>query len=67
MGLGLEIWPEPRLRVIVWSGLRRMVNGLGLGLGLWSGLRLSRFVNALGLGLGVWSWLKLRVRVWAKA
>ena len=31
-----------------------MVNGLGLGLGLWSGLRLRRKVNGLGLGLGAW-------------
>ena len=36
-----------------------MVNGLGLGLGLWSGLRLKFMVNGLGLGLGSW------LRVWA--
>ena len=29
-----------------------MVDGLGLSLGLWSGLRLRRMVNGLGLGLG---------------
>ena len=29
-----------------------MVNGLSLGLGFWSGLRLRRKVNGLGLGLG---------------
>ena len=45
--------------VIVWSGLRRMVNGLGLGLGLWSGVRLRRKVKGLGLGLGAW------LMVWA--
>ena len=36
-----------------------MVNGLSLGLGLWSGLRLGRMVNGLGLGLGLWSGLGL--------
>ena len=36
-----------------------MVNGLGLGLGLWSGLRLSRKVNGLALGFGAW------LMVWA--
>ena len=36
-----------------------MVKGLGLGLGLWSGLRLKFMVN--GLGLGLFSWLM----VWA--
>ena len=36
-----------------------MVNGLGLGLGLWSGLRLRFMVNGLGLGLGSW------LMVWA--
>ena len=30
-----------------------MVNGLGLGLGLWSGLRLRRMINGLALGLRV--------------
>ena len=37
-----------------------MVNGLGLGLGLWSGLRLSRMINGLGLGFGLWCGLRLR-------
>ena len=41
-----------------------MVNGLALGLGLWSGLRLRRLANGLGLGLGLWSGLRLRVIVW---
>ena len=31
-----------------------MLNGLSLGLGLWSGLRLSRKFNGLALGLGAW-------------
>ena len=31
-----------------------MVDGLGLILGLWSGLRLSRKINGLGLGLDAW-------------
>ena len=31
-----------------------MVNFLGLGLGLWSGLSLRRMFNGLGLGLGAW-------------
>ena len=31
-----------------------MVNGLGLSLGLLSGLRLKRKINCLGLGLGAW-------------
>ena len=31
--------------------VRRMVNGLSLGLGLWSGHWLRRKVNVLGLGL----------------
>ena len=31
-----------------------MVNGLGLGLGRWSGIRLRPKVNGLGLGLGAW-------------
>ena len=43
-----------------------MVNGLSLGLGFWSGLRLRRKVNGLGLGawlrrLGLNAWLM----VWA--
>ena len=29
-----------------------MVNGLSLGLGLFSGVRVRRMVNGLGLGLG---------------
>ena len=37
-----------------------MVNGLSLGLGLWSGLRLRRMVNGLSLGLELWSGLRLR-------
>ena len=36
-----------------------MVNGLGLGFVLWSGVRLRRKVNGLGLGLGAW------LMVWA--
>ena len=40
-----------------------MVNGLGLGLELWSQLRLRRMVNGLGLGLVLW--FGLRVMVWA--
>ena len=35
-----------------------MVNGVSLGLGFWSGLRLWRKVNGLGLGLGA------RLMVW---
>ena len=42
-----------------------MVNGLGLGLELWSELRLRRMVNGLGLGLGLWFGLRLSVMVWA--
>ena len=44
-----------------------MVNGLSLGVGLWSGLRLRGVVNGLGLGLALWSGLRLRVMVWALA
>ena len=44
-----------------------MVNGLGLGFGLWSGLRLRRMVNGLGLCLVLWTGLRLRVMVWAYA
>ena len=36
-----------------------MLNGLSLGLELWSGLTLRRKVNGLGLGLGAW------LNVWA--
>ena len=42
-----------------------MVNGLSLGLGIWSGLRLRGVVNGLGLSLGLWSGLRLRVLVCA--
>ena len=44
-----------------------MVNGLSLGLVLWSGLRLRGVVNGLGLSLGLWSGLRLRVLVCALA
>ena len=40
-----------------------MINGVGLGLGFWSGLRLSGAVNGLGLSLALASGLKLRVIV----
>ena len=36
-----------------------MVNGLGLGLGLWSPFGLTSIVNGLGLGLGLWTGLRL--------
>ena len=39
---------------MVW--LRLVVNGLGLGVGLWCAVRLRLMVNGLGLGLGLWSW-----------
>ena len=42
-----------------------MVNGLSLGLGIWSGLRLRGVVNGLGLSLRLWSGLRLRVLVCA--
>ena len=42
-----------------------MINGLSLGLGLWSGVRLRRMVNCLGLGLGFMCCLRLSVMVWA--
>ena len=42
-----------------------MVNGLSLGLVLWSELRLRRMVNGLGLGLALWFGLRHRVMVWA--
>ena len=38
-----------------------MVNGLGLGLELWSELRLRRMVNGLGLGLVLWFGLRVMV------
>ena len=41
-----------------------MVNGLGLGLGLWSELKRRRVVNFLGLTLGLWSGSRLKVMVW---
>ena len=44
-----------------------MVNCLGLGLGLWSGLRVRRMVNGLGLGLVLWTGVRVRVMVWAYA
>ena len=44
-----------------------MVNGLNLGLVLWSGLRLRGVVNGLGLSLGLWSGVRLRVMIWAYA
>ena len=44
-----------------------MVNGLDLGLGLWSGLRVRRMVNGLGLGLVLWTGFRVRVIVWAYA
>ena len=39
-----------------------MINGLGLGLGLWSGVRLRRMVNCLRFGLGarLIVWVTLR-------
>ena len=45
-----------------------MINGLGLGLGLWSGPRLRLMVNGLGLNLGLWSGLGLGgwLMVWAQ-
>ena len=42
--------------------LRRLVNGLGLGLGLWSGTKLRRMVNSLGLGF--WLCLGLDKGAW---
>ena len=54
---------------MLWSKpwVRLKVNGLGSGLGLWSGLRLRGMVNSLDLGLGAWLmvWVKLSVMVWA--
>ena len=41
-----------------------MVNGLVLGLGLWSELKRRRVVNFLGLTLGLWSGSRLKVMVW---
>ena len=38
-----------------------MVNGVSVGLGLWSGLRLRGVVKGLGLSLELWSGLRLRV------
>ena len=42
-----------------------MVKGLGVGLGLWSGIRLRFTLKVLGVGLWLWSRLRLRVIVWA--
>ena len=42
-----------------------MINGLALGLGLWSELKLRRVVNGLGLRLGLLSGTRLKVMVWA--
>ena len=50
-----------RSQALLWSGLRRMVNGLALGLGRWSGLKLRPKVNGLGLGLGLWCGLTRRL------
>ena len=47
----------------MWAWAKGSV--LGLGLGLWSELRLRRMVNGLGLGLALWFGLRHRVRVWA--
>ena len=41
-----------------------MINGLALGLGLCSSLRLRRLFNGLGLGLGLWCGFRLRVLFW---
>ena len=38
---------------------------MGLGLGLWSGLRLWLTVNGLGLSLVLGAGLRLRAVVWA--
>ena len=42
-----------------------MVKGLGVGFGLWSGIRLTFTLKGLGVGLGLWSGLRLSVMVWA--
>ena len=42
-----------------------MVKGLGVVLGLWSGLRLRFTLKGLGVGLGLWSGLRLTVMVCA--
>ena len=44
-----------------------MINFLGLGLGLWSELKLRRVVIGLGLRLGLWSGRRLKVMVWEQA
>ena len=41
-----------------------MINGLGLGLRLWSEVKLRRVVNGLGLRLGLWSGSRLKVMAW---
>ena len=38
-----------------------MINGLDLGLRLWSEVKLRRVVNGLGLRLGLWSGSRLKV------
>ena len=42
-----------------------MINGVGLGLGLWSELKRRRVVNGLRLRLGLLSGSRLKVMVWA--
>ena len=41
-----------------------MVKGLGVGLGLWSGIRVRFTLKGLGVGLGLCSGLRLSVMVW---
>ena len=41
-----------------------MINGLGLGLSLWSEVKLRRVVNGLGLRLRLWSGSRLKVMAW---
>ena len=40
-----------------------MVKGLGVGLGLWSGIRFRFTLKHLGVGLGLWSGLRLSFMV----
>ena len=42
-----------------------MINGMGLGLRLWSELKLRRVVNGLRLRLGLMSGSRLKFMVWA--
>ena len=42
-----------------------MVKGLGVVLGLRSGIRLTFTLKGLGVGLGLWCGLRLSVMVWA--